>query len=232
MATWLVAAYIVRPILNANPAAGHMLNHAFVLSDPHAPPPTGTPVARYRSLAAFEADAQAGTIHKAFRWVLYDPESWPDTPPAEQADPCTAMQSFGQLAHSLGYRVIHTPARDLALVPNASDPRRPGENITAWYLRTEMAGCAARYADVVDIQAQALTLDQAGYASFVAAAGTQARAANPYAIQLAGVSTKYGTAGQMAAAARAVDAGGYWLNVPGPHPDFAKAAEFLKLMAS
>jgi hypothetical protein len=229
---WLVAAYVVRPIQNADPAAGHMLDQAFVLSDPHSPPPTGTPVARYRSLAGFVADAQAGTIHKAFRWVLYDPESWPDTPPAEQADPCAAMQSFGQLAHSLGYRVIHTPARDLALVPNASDPRQPGENISAWYLRTGMAGCAARYADMVDIQAQALTLDKAAYTRFVAAAGTQARAANGYAIQLAGVSTKYGSAEEMAAAARSVDVGGYWLNVPGPNPDFAKAAEFLTLMAS
>jgi hypothetical protein len=229
--TWLVAAYVVPPIQSANTAAGHMLDHAFVLSDPHSPPPTGTPVARYRSLAAFEADARAGTIHKAFRWVLYDPESWPDTPQAEQVDPCAAMQSFGQLAHSLGYRVIHTPARDLALVPNASDPRQPGENITAWYLRTGMARCAARYADMVDIQAQALTVEHAAYTGFVAAAVTQARAANPYAIQLAGVSTKYGTAEEMAAAARAVDVGGYWLNVPGPHPDFAKAAEFLTLMA-
>ncbi len=232
MGKWLVAAYVVRPIQNADPDAGHTLDHAFVLSDPHSPPPTGTPVARYRSLAAFEADAQAGTIHKAFRWVMYDPESWPDTPHAEQVDPCAAMQSFGQLAHSLGYRAIQTPARDLALVPNASEPRQAGENITAWYLRTGMAGCAARHADMVDIQAQALTLDQAAYTRFVGAAGTQARAANPYAIQLAGVSTKYGTAEQMAVAARSVDVGGYWLNVPGPHPDFAKAAGFLRLMAS
>jgi hypothetical protein len=231
VARWLVAAYVVRPVQNANPAAGHMLDHAFVLSDPHSPPETGTPVARYRSLAAFEADAKAGTIHKAFRWVLYDPECWPDTPPAEQADPCTAMQSFGQFAHSLGYRVIQTPARDLALALNASDPRQPGESISAWYLRTGMAGCAARYADMVDIQAQALTLDPAAYTRFVAAAAAQASAANPYAIQLAGVSTKYGTAEEMAGAARSVDAGGYWLNVPGPNPDFAKAAEFLTLMA-
>jgi hypothetical protein len=229
---WLVAGNVVRPIQTSDAVAGRLLERAFVISDPHAPAPTGMPVARYRSLAQFEADARAGTVHKAFRWVLYDPESWPDTPPAEQADPCTAMQSFGQLAHSLGCRVILTPARDLALVPNAVNPKQPGEDITAWYLRTGMAGCAARFADVVDIQAQALTLDQAAYGRFVAAACTQARAANPYAILLAGVSTVYGTAEQMAGAARAADVGGYWLNVPGPNPDFAKAAAFLKLMAA
>ncbi len=232
MGRWLVASYVVRPIQTADSAAGHMLDHAFVLSDPHGPAPTGTPVARYRSLAQFEADVRAGTIHKAFRWVMYDPESWQDTPPAEQVNPCAAMQSFGQLAHSIGYRVILTPARDLALVPNTTNPRQPGEDLSAWYLRTGIAGCAARYADVVDIQAQALTLDQAAYTRFVAAADTQAHSANPYAIRLAGISTAYGTAQQMAGAAQAVDVGGYWLNVPGPHPDFAKAAAFVKLMAA
>jgi hypothetical protein len=163
---------------------------------------------------------------------MYDPESWQDTPVAEQVDPCAAMQSFGQLGHSAGYRVILTPARDLALVPNTFVPKQPGEDISAWYLRTGIAGCAARYADVIDIQAQALTLDQAAYTAFVEAASAQATAANPFAIQLSGVSTRYGTAEEMAGAAQAVDVGGYWLNVPGPNPDFAKAAAFLKLIAA
>jgi hypothetical protein len=208
-----------------------MLDHAFVLSDPHAPAPTGTPVARYRSLARFQADAQAGTIHKAFRWVMYDPERWPDTPATEQVDPCAAMQSFAQLAHSAGYRVILTPARNLAAAPDTLIPRRRREDISAWYLRVGIAGCAGRHADVIDIQAQALTLDQAAYIAFVREASAQARAANPFAVQLSGVSTRYGTADQMAEVARSVDVDGYWLNVPGPNPDFAKAVAFLKLMA-
>jgi hypothetical protein len=230
--TWLVAAYVVRPIQTANAAAGKLLERAFVLSDPRAPAPTGTPVARYRSLAAFEADVRAGAIHKAFRWVMYDPESWPDTPVPEKVDPCAAMQSFGQLGHSLGYRVILTPARDLAAVPDTTNPRKPREDISAWYLRTGIAGCAARHADLVDIQAQALTLDRAAYSDFVTTAAGQIRGANAFAIRLAGVSTAYGSAGQMAAAAQGVHVDGYWLNVPGPNPDFAKAATFLTLMAA
>ncbi len=232
MGTWLVAANVVRPIQTADRDAGRMLDRAFVLSDPHAPAPTGTPVARYRSLASFQAHVQAGTIHKAFRWVMYDPESWPDTPVPEQVDPCAAMHTFGQLAHSLGYRVILTPARDLAAVPGTWVARQRGENIAAWYLRAGIAGCAARHADVIDIQAQAMTLDQAAYIAFVEEAAAQATAANPYAIQLSGVSTRYGTAEQMAAVAQAVDVDGYWLNVPGPNPDFAKAVAFLKLMTT
>jgi len=232
VAQWLVAANVVQPIQTADRAAGRMLDHAFVLSDPHAPAPTGTPVARYRSLARFQGDVQAGTIHKAFRWVLYDPESWADTPVPEQVDPCTAMQSFSQLAHSVGYRVILTPARNLAIVPDTAVRKRAGENISAWYLRAGIAGCASRHADVIDIQAQALTLDQDAYTAFVDEASGQAAAANPFAIQLAGVSTRYGTAEEMAAVARAVNVNGYWLNVPGPNPDFAKAVTFLQLMAA
>ena len=104
--------------------------------------------------------------------------------------------------------------------------------MSAWYLRTGIAGCAARHADLVDIQAQALTLDSAAYSNFVATAAGQIRDANAHAIRLAGVSTAYGSAGQMAAAAQAVRVDGYWLNVPGPNPDFAKAATFLTLMAA
>jgi hypothetical protein len=232
VAQWLVAANVVRPIQTADRDVGRILDRAFVLSDPHAPAPTGTPVARYRSLARFQADVQGGAIHKAFRWVLYDPESWADTPVAEQVDPCAAMQSFGQLAHSMGYRVILTPARDLAMVPNTAVRKQAGENISGWYLRTGIAGCAGRHADVIDIQAQALTLDQEVYTAFVEQASAQALAANPFAIRLSGVSTRYGTAEQMAAVARAVDVDGYWLNVPGPNPDFAKAVAFLQIMAA
>ncbi len=46
---------------------------------------------------------------------------------------------------------------------------------------------------MIDIQAQALTLDQVAYTAFVDAAATQAHAANAFVTPLAGVSTKYGT---------------------------------------
>ena len=71
-----------------------------------------------------------------------------------RASAVTAHRDFhsssNQLAHSLGYRVILTPARDLALVPGTTNQRQAGEDISAWYLRTNIAACAARFADVVD----------------------------------------------------------------------------------
>jgi hypothetical protein len=41
------------------------------------------PIAGYRSYADFAADFAAGTIGPWFKGVLYDNETWPDTPMAE-----------------------------------------------------------------------------------------------------------------------------------------------------
>ena len=73
---------------------------------------------------------------------------------------------------------------------------------------------------------------EATWRRHISLAAAQAKAANAFVIQLAGVSTNHGSAEQMAGAAQAVEVGGYWLNVPGPNPDFAKAVAFLKLMAA
>jgi hypothetical protein len=88
---------------------------------------------------------------------------------------------------------------------------------------------------VDDIQVQAVTLDLPAYGAFVREAGRDALDANPYCKVLAGVSTRYGTAAEMAAAARSVTVAGYWLNCPNPtpgkpNPDVGKACEFLRLM--
>ena len=200
---------------------------AYSLGPPDAAPLIGIEVARYRSLAAFQADR---TIDQAYRWVLYDPERWDDTPAEEQADPWTWLPRFGQYAHARGYRVIAAPARDLGDVAGTAMPRHIGEDITAWYTRTGLAGVAARHADIVSIQSQALAEYPTAYEAFVNYGIAQAKYANPYVKVFAGLSTKYGTAAQMAAAARSVKVDGYWLNVPGPAPDIAKAVEFLRLM--
>jgi hypothetical protein len=76
---------------------------------------------------------------------------------------------------------------------------------------------------MVDIQAQALT-EYPTYQPFVRQAKPQALQANPYCRVLAGVSTHYGKAEQMAAAAKSVKVNEYWLNVPGPDPNVAKLA--------
>lgn len=187
-----------------------------------------TPVLKYESFAKFQGDIDDGKIRSWTRWVLYDSEKWPLTPLEEQEDPWTYLRLFSDLAHAHGYKVMLTPARDLGLVSGSVNPRRPGENLDAWYLRNRLAETAAGYADMVSVQSQAVTLDLAEFRSFLTQARDQAKAANPHVRVFGGVSTNYGTAVQMAAAAKSVAVDGYWLNASSDQ--IAKAEMFLRYM--
>jgi hypothetical protein len=233
---WLGNSDIIRQILAADPNITQ--RPMFSLGPPaEPPPPPGEPVARYRSFAQFRADLEPYPTGSAigYRWVLYDPEAdtkdFTGTPLAEQQDPWTWLPRFGQYAHARGYRVIAAPARDLGNVAGTAEPKEAGETLTDWYVRTTLAAEAASHADIVSIQSQALTEDTAAYSNFVRyVSAMQAKVANPYVKVFAGVSTRYGTAAQMAAAAKSVHVDGFWLNVPGPDPDIGKAVKFLQLM--
>jgi len=81
-----------------------------------------------------------------------------------------------------------------------------------------VAGAAARYADVYDIQAQGSEADPAAYVGFVRAAAAQARGANSTVEVLAGIATNPSGSRETAEvmlravlATRSVVAG-YWLN--------------------
>jgi hypothetical protein len=232
---WLGNSDIIRQILEADPNAPGP-TWSLGPSTIYAPKAVsgrtdiGTGVARYRSFDEFQAEVKTSTIDGNYHWVLYDPENWADTPVEEQQDPWTWLLWFGQYAHAHGYRVICAPARDLGLVVDSAMPKLTGEGLTQWYLRTAIAAFAAPHADILSVQSQALTEDPVGYAAFVNAARQQAKTVNPYVKVFAGISTRYGTAAQMATAARSVHVDGYWLNVPGPDPDIGKAVEFLHLM--
>jgi hypothetical protein len=230
---WLGNSDIIRQIQAADPTA---MPPAWSLGDPQlGAGASGTPVARYRSFAQFQADAAVktgylATISPSYKWVLYDPENWDDTPVEEQQDPWTWLPRFGQYAHARGYRVIAAPARDLGNVADSAMPKMSGEDLSAWYLQTELAYAAALHSDIVSIQSQADTLDIKAYQHLVEEARGEAKLANPYVKVFAGISTRYGTAAQMTAAAKSVHVDGFWLNVPGPDPDIGKAVEFLHLM--
>src|SRR6266568_457731 len=70
----------------------------------------------YDSYAQFAADLQSGAISHAYKWVLYDPEEWPQTPTAEQLNPIKYLAQFGQLAHAHGYKVTAGGLDDLVPV--------------------------------------------------------------------------------------------------------------------
>jgi hypothetical protein len=144
--------------------------------------------ANYDRFAAAIAD---GTIPQGVRAVMYDPEDWNHTPIREQQDPAVYMRAFARLAHEHGYLVILTPHPNLAAVQGAWCKQRVNETIQSAYLRCGFAGMAARYADVLDVQAQFLEGDVGAYRSLVMAAAAQARVANPRVVVLSHLSTAY-----------------------------------------
>jgi len=185
-------------------------------------------VLAYTSYAQFASDVQNGAITPGYKWVLYDPEMWSQTPVNEQQNPALYMKLFGQLAHANGYQVIEVPARDLAQVPGSACPQLPGENLDHWFVRCNVAGAAAAYADVFVLQDQVNTTNLTEFDYLYNTTRSQALAANPQVLVDAELSTNYGTPGQMAAAAQSVTADGYYVNAT--TPTIAQADQFLQEM--
>jgi hypothetical protein len=184
----------------------------------------------YDSYARFASDLRGGTISRSYKWVLYDPEEGPQTPAAEQLSATKYLAQFGRLAHAHGYKVIEAPGRDLGNVARSGSacPERPGENLDQWYIRCDIAGAAAAAADVYVLQDQVNTTSLAEYGSLFSSARRQALAANPQAVVDSELSTNYGTAGQMAAAARSVRAGGFYVSIT--RAAIGRAGQFFRLM--
>ena len=193
---------------------------------------SAAPAVAWASEARFADDLLAGRVPSDVRVVMYDPEAWAATPVDEQADPVASMRAFGHLARSHGYLAVITPHPNLATVHDAACGARPGEALEDAFLRCGIEGEAARYADVVEVQAQSLEGDPATYRRFVTAAAAQARAANPGVLVLSGLSTNYASdPSTLYDAWRSVlgTVDGHYLNVPhGRRPEIAIA--FLRLV--
>jgi hypothetical protein len=232
---WLMGAGTLAGINAADPAltaqvlstpatygAGSSLS-----GNPIQPGLAATPVLGYTSYAQFAADIQNSQISFPYKWVMYDPEEWAQTPLNEQQNPARYMTLFGQLAHAHGLKVIMAPAMDLGYVPGAVTPRLPGEAITTWYLRANIAGAAAAAGDIVNVQTESQTTSLPAFDSLFNGAATQARAANSAVQVFAEVSTVNGTLAQMTAAAQSISPNGYYIAAPGAT---AEAAQFVQNM--
>jgi hypothetical protein len=186
----------------------------------------------YDSYAQFAADLASGTVGPDYKWVLYNPEEWSQTPTAEQLSPVKYLTLFGQLAHSHGYKVIEAPGRDLGNVARAGSacPELSGENLNHWYVRCNIAGAAAAASDVYVLEDQVNTTNLAAYDALFASARQQALAANPRALVDSELSTNYGTASQMAAAAKSVNADGFYVSITSAA--IGQADQFFRLMRS
>jgi hypothetical protein len=150
---------------------------------------SAVPTLKYESYARFRADVLNGRISPAIRSVVYDPENWTATPLEERQDPYRWMRRFFELAKSQGYHVQQAPSRDLMQVPGAVCRKRTGETLSAAFLRCNVAGRAAPYADLLHLQAQVLARDPAVYRWFVSANRDQVLAANPAVVFTSNLST-------------------------------------------
>ena len=181
---------------------------------------TAKPVVTFASATALEDAVTGGRLPAGTYGVLYDPEAWSFTPVAEQRDPVQAATRAAAVAHAHGLRLIVAPALNLTTV------LAPGRQQPRWraFLDLNLVARLAAVADIVEIQAQSLERDTAAYTAFVRAATSQASAANPRVIMLAGLSTNPPGAPvdgqQLTAAIRATRSmvDGYWLNIPGQGP--------------
>ena len=182
----------------------------------------------YNSYAQFASDIANHAIAPTYTWVMYDPEYWSATPLNEQQNPALYMQKFGQLAHANGLKVIETPGRDLGLVPGSACPETPGESLDHWYLRCNIPAAAASAADILVVQDQVNTINPAEFDNLYANSRAQAQAANPQIITDVEISTTYGTATQMATAAKSANADGIYINAT--TNTLAKTRSFLHLM--
>jgi hypothetical protein len=150
-----------------------------------------TPALSWASEADFARSLATGSIPSHVHTVMYDPEFWPATPLEEQQHPILAMHDFATAAHAAGYAVVITPHPSLAEVDGGPCGASEAESVEDAFLGCGLQGVAARFADVVEIQAQFLEWDPMRYRRVVETAAAQARAANPNVIVLAGLSTRF-----------------------------------------
>jgi len=177
-----------------------------------------TPFVSFTSVRAIKSALEQGTLAPSVKGIMYDNEKWNFTPEEEQQDPARHEKLAADLVHARGLLFLAAPAVNLVAV---MAPESGGKRYDT-YLRLGIVADAARYADVVDIQAQGSERNTAVYANFVSQAAAQAREANPKVLVLAGISTN--PSGQrvtaddilraIAATRDSVD--GYWLNIPQP----------------
>lgn len=233
---WVMTGWNIHQLDQLSPAtASHFFNtpSSYATGPNTATSPVSdgfatTGVLVYNSYAQFAADIASHAIAPSYTWVMYDPEYWAATPLNEQQNPALYMQQFGQLAHAHGLKVIEAPARDLGLVPGAACPETRGESLDHWFLRCNIPAAAAASADMLVVQDQVNTTNVAEFDTLYTNSRAQAQAANPQIITDAEVSTTYGTASQIATAAKSAHADGIYINAT--TNALSKAKSFLRIM--
>ncbi|HTT51903.1 MAG TPA: hypothetical protein VMH35_10935 [Streptosporangiaceae bacterium] len=132
-------------------------------------------------------------------WVLFDIETWPVTPLAEQQNPGKAMEQFNTAATRMGLRPIDAPAMDLAYTDTACSKKAHGGSRATWYIECRIAAYAVSDGgDGVIIQSQS-HVGSPDFGTLVRRARDEIMNVNPAAFIDADVSVNHGTAAQAVA---------------------------------
>lgn len=229
---WMLSGPGVVAAVASDTAASRLLDNTrpFIKNGGGQIPARWDPVmfTSYPSLSAIREALTSGTLAAGIKGIMYDNEAWQFTPEDEQREAARSIKLAAELVHAHGLIFLAAPAVDLTrvLAPDSRADRY------ATYIELRIAADAARYADVIDIQAQGAERDAERYASFVRKAASQARQVNPQILVFAGISTN--PAGQEVTADdiyRAVLAtrdvvDGYWLNIPRPGEQCSRCTGF------
>ena len=223
--TWIVGATSIALLLRTG-ASRALIYRAFNNSRSYVyaatPSGLGVPTAYYTSYAEIEEAIKTGKLPGRFKAVIYDNERWQGTPVAEQRNPARYERLTGRLLRRHNLIYIATPTPDLTWSTG-----NPGEDSYLAYLQRRIAGTAARYAQIFDVQGQVREIDLREFTSFNLAAARQAGEVNPHIVVVMGLRTNPDPYTGAAATTKLIEAynalanfaKGFWLNVNGrPKP--------------
>ncbi len=234
---WIINSHAIS-LLSGVGASNNLIVSAFNTSQTYligdttsaAGVPAAIPTATYYSYQAIELAFANKTLPGSYRAVMYDNENWSLTPTVEQQSPIHYEQLVASLLHEHGLTYVAAPGTDIVKATG----QLVNNSIYDTYISRNIAGNTAKYADVIDIQAQGSETNQSAFTSFVNQAAKQARAAKSTIVVMVGLSTNPSgqqvTNQQLLNAYNSVrsTANGYWLNIPGtstscpdcgtPHP--------------
>lgn len=113
--TWIFAQNILQAIIASYPTVFESGTVIYENIGPSGTPDTvsGATVNPYQNFDDY-ATMLAGPINSAAKGLMYDNESWTNTPTDEQQSPEAYMRLYAQHAQSLGLFMIHAPGNDLA----------------------------------------------------------------------------------------------------------------------
>jgi hypothetical protein len=181
---WVIGAGSLKQLVDIAPAiARHFFDTprtfvtgASTTSVAQLSAPAAIPTESFASETTLAADVQSGDLRPGTRAVVFDDEHWNKTPLPQQRNPGAYYTQAAAVAHQYGLLLIADPATNLVL---ARAPSTSASDEYEKFIQLNIAGAAARHADVYEVDARGPDTSGADYASFVEAASAQATAAAP-----------------------------------------------------